>query len=188
MAWKYDHMWPKNTTTCSCFFLRLSSILSNGEKERASMVSVFSRNEESASSRRASDAYMTDAGKGRTRSRISGALRPGPIVPGHTIQYAEDQHAWVIDQTLVLCSELEYHCLRVLFERANHCVPFEYFVIGLQGTSLPAAGDQKHARMRIAHLISHLRAKIWAFGLEIVSVMNVGYILLSESEKPETPS
>jgi DNA-binding response OmpR family regulator len=131
---------------------------------------------------------MTNAGKERERSRLSGTLRPGPVVPGHTIQYYEDQHAWVIDQTLVLCSQPEYHCLRVLFERANHCVPFEHFVHSLQETTLPAADEQKQARMRIAHLISRLRAKIWAFGLEIVSVMNVGYILLSESEKPKAPS
>lgn len=130
---------------------------------------------------------MTDVGKEAERGRISGTVRPGPVVPGHTIQCYEEQHAWVIDQTLILCSESEYHCLRVLLERANHCVPFEHFVLCLQETALPVTGDQKQARMRIAHVISNLRTKIWAFGLEVVSVMNVGYILLSESAEPEAP-
>lgn len=115
-------------------------------------------------------------------------LRPGPVVPGHTIQYAEDQHAWVIDHHLIPCSEPEYLCLKLLLEHANRCVPLEHFLRRLHETALPSPEAQKQAKMRVAHLVSNLRTKIWASGLDIVSVMNVGYILLSELEEPSTPS
>lgn len=108
-------------------------------------------------------------------------------MPGHTVQYYEDQHAWVIDQMLIPCSESEYHCLKLLLEGANRCVPFEHFIRCLQETALPSTDAQKQARMRVSHLVSNLRAKIWASGLDIVSVMNVGYILLSGSEESSAP-
>lgn len=126
---------------------------------------------------------MADFENEKERGQIIGTLRPGPIVPGHTVEYYEDQHAWVIDQTLIPCSEPEYHCLKLLLEQANRCVPFEHFIRSLQETALLATDAQKQARMRVAHLISNLRTKIWASGLDIVSVMNVGYILLSGSEE-----
>ncbi len=127
---------------------------------------------------------MTDSGKGIERRRITSTLRPGPLVPGHLIQCYEDQHAWVIDQTLIPCSESEYVCLQLLLEQANRCVPFEHFILRLQETAFTSSDAQKPARMRVAHLISSLRTKIWASNLDIVSVMNVGYILLSGSEEP----
>lgn len=139
-------------------------------------------------SRKARATGMTEIGKEMVRGRRSGTSCPGPVLAGHTTRCYEDQRAWIIDETLILCSESEYHCLRVLLEQANHCVPFEHFVLCLQETALPFTGDQKHAKMRIAHLISTLRPKIWASGLEIVSVMNVGYILLAGSEESGTPS
>jgi DNA-binding response OmpR family regulator len=121
---------------------------------------------------------MASAEKETEQSRITSIVRPGPVVPGHTIQYYEDQHAWIIDQMLIPCSASEYLCLKLLLEQANRCVPFALFLRSLQETISSEA--QKPTRMRIAHVVSSLRAKIWASGLDIVSVMNVGYILLSE--------
>ncbi|HEU5375096.1 MAG TPA: hypothetical protein VFV38_06645 [Ktedonobacteraceae bacterium] len=49
------------------------------------------------------------------------------------------------------------------------------------------AAQHKQARIRLMHLMSHLRSQVWVFGLDIVAVMNVGYLLLSSSE-PEPAS
>lgn len=127
---------------------------------------------------------MADVGKEQERGQRTRMLRPGPTVPGHTIQADEEHHTWVIDQILIPCSEPEYRCLKLLLEQADRCVPFAHFLRSLQETALPSSEGQKQARMRIAHLVSNLRTKIWATGLDIASVMNVGYLLLSTVEKP----
>ncbi len=116
------------------------------------------------------------------RTRKPGTVCPGPVLPGHQIQYDDEQLVWVIDQTLLPCSEPAYQCLKVLLEHANRCVPFEQLQRCLQEQPLPSTDGQKRARMRVAHLISNLRPKIWAVGLDVVSVMDVGYILLAGSE------
>jgi DNA-binding response OmpR family regulator len=183
VARKRDHMWPENATTCSAFFASLSSILFDRERGRAQRSKILSKRGSNKSNRKASEKRMADVGKEKERGQITSTLRSGPIVPGHTIQYYEDQHAWVIDHTLIPCSEPEYHCLKLLLEQANRCVPFEHFIRSLQETALPSTDAQKQAKMRVAHLVSNLRTKIWASGLDIVSVMNVGYILLSRLEE-----
>jgi len=129
---------------------------------------------------------MANVGEERPDGQSTSKICPGPVVPGHTLQYYEDQHAWVIDQVLLPCSAPEYHCLQLLLERANRCVPFAHFLICLQTTPTTEHANLKQERMRIAHLMSVLRTKIWPFGLDIASVMNIGYILLSEGQ--ETPA
>jgi hypothetical protein len=113
---RMGHMWPKNATTCSAIFTRLSSILSDRERGRAQRSEILSERGSNESNRKASEKRMADFGKEKERGQITSTLRSGPIVPGHTIQYYEDQHAWVIDQTLIPCSESEYYCLKLLLE------------------------------------------------------------------------
>ena len=110
------------------------------------------------------------------------ALHPGPSVPGHTIQYNEQQHTWIIDQTLLPCSPTGYACLRLLLEQAERCVPYAHFIAQFQEAPLAEARAHKQARMKVAHVMSNLRAKLWPLGLDIGSVMGVGYILLREEE------
>jgi DNA-binding response OmpR family regulator len=167
-------MWPKNTTTCSAFC--------SVEQVRAWQSEMLSEIGGNERSRKASAKRMADLGKEKERDQRTSPLRPGPVVPGHTIEYSEHQHAWVIDRILIPCSEPEYRCLKLLLEQANRCVPFEHFILSLEETALPSLEGQKKAKMRVAHLVSSLRTKIWASGFDIVSVMNVGYILLSGSE------
>jgi len=122
-----------------------------------------------------------------TRGREIGALHPGPSVAGHSIQYNKDKHAWIIDQTLVVCSLPEYRCLKLLLEHADRCVPFAHFVNHLQETPISDTALLKQEKLRVAHVMSNLRTKIWALGLDIASVMNVGYILLSDAQKDHEP-
>lgn len=132
---------------------------------------------------------MTTTGK----PMVSGTLQPGPTVSGHMIQSNEQLATWIIDQTLLACSPAGYRCLKLLLEQAERCVPYAHFIAQVQEASLAEARMQKQARMRVAHIMSNLRAKLWPLGLDIGSVMGVGYILLraeeavpslEESEKP----
>ncbi|HEU5377253.1 MAG TPA: helix-turn-helix domain-containing protein [Ktedonobacteraceae bacterium] len=114
--------------------------------------------------------------------RIPGALRPGPRIEGHSIQRDEEQNAYIIDQKLIACTPTEYRVLTLLLEQADHCVLFAQLWEQFQDEPLNDAAQLKQARTRIIHLMSDLRAKIWALGLDIVAVMNYGYILLSRPQ------
>lgn len=119
---------------------------------------------------------MTQPGE---NSRIPGALRPGPRIEGHSIQQDEEQNAYVIDQKLIACTPTEYRVLTLLLEQADRCVLFAQLWEQFQDEPLNDAAQLKQVRTRIIHLMSDLRAKIWALGLDVVAVMNYGYILLS---------
>ncbi|HET8845834.1 MAG TPA: hypothetical protein VFN35_30500 [Ktedonobacteraceae bacterium] len=109
-------------------------------------------------------------------------LRSGPSIPGHNIQYDEQRHVLVIDQVLLSCTLPEYQCLKQLLESVDRCVTFDTFGVCLE----QAPGlDARHERMRLAHIMSALRARLWPLGLDIVSVMNRGYILLSQPDLQE---
>ena len=119
------------------------------------------------------------------RNQKSSMPRSGPDVPGHSIQYDEEQHTWIIDQMLLPCTPAEYHCLELLFEHANACVPFASFL--KNPTIFPTASadvkDAKQERLRVAYMMSKLRTRVWTFGFDIASVWNIGYILLSEAQE-----
>lgn len=121
---------------------------------------------------------MTTTGK----PMVSGTLQPGPTVPGHTIQSNEQLATWIIDQTLLACSPTGYRCLKLLLEQAERCVPYAHFIAQVQEAPLVETRVQKQTRMRVAHIMSNLRAKLWPLGLDIGSVMGVGYILLRAEE------
>ncbi len=123
----------------------------------------------------------------KPREKRLGPLCDGPPIPGHRLQYDEAQHIWVIDQVLLCCSASEYQCLSILFACVNRCVPFAQLLASLQEMPGALSADSKQERMRIAHLMSTLRPKIWAFGMDIVSVMKVGYLLLSETQESGLP-
>src|SRR5581483_11747331 len=73
--------------------------------------------------------------------------------------------------------------LTLLLEHADRCVPFAQLWAQFQEEPLNDAAQRKLARSRIIHVISDVRAKIWASGLDIVAVMNYGYILLSHLQE-----
>jgi DNA-binding response OmpR family regulator len=121
---------------------------------------------------------MTPMHEEEQHHRTTSTLQPGPVLAGHIIQSSEERHLWIIDQILIPCSAPEYRCLKLLLEQESRCVPYLDLLVCLQKDT---SGKQiTHAeRMRLAHLLSLLRAKIWALGLDIVSVRNIGYILLA---------
>lgn len=124
---------------------------------------------------------MTQPGEEQTG--VPGALCQGPRIEGHHIQRDEEQHAYVIDQKLITCTPTEYRVLTLLLEQADRCVPFARLWAQCQDGPLIDAAQIKQARIRIIHLMSDLRIKIWVLGLDIVSVMNYGYILLSQTQE-----
>ncbi|HEU5376894.1 MAG TPA: hypothetical protein VFV38_15770 [Ktedonobacteraceae bacterium] len=119
---------------------------------------------------------------GEENVRAPGGLLPGPRIEGHSIQRDEEQKIYVIDQKLITCTPIEYRVLTLLLEQADRCVPFALLWTAFQDESLTDATQIKQARIRLIHLMSHLRAKIWALGLDIVAVMNTGYLLLSQPQ------
>lgn len=128
---------------------------------------------------------MTTFREENQRDRNSSMPGCQPALPGHSIQSYEEQHTWIIDQVLLPCTLAEYHCLELLFEHANACVPFVSFLSHpkIFPTANADAKDAKQERLRVAYLMSKLRTKVWAFGFDIASVWNIGYMLLSESQK-----
>jgi DNA-binding winged helix-turn-helix (wHTH) protein len=122
---------------------------------------------------------MTQPGEKTQETRSAGGLLPGPRVEGYSIQRDEGQHAFLINQTLVHCTPTEYHILELLLEQADRCVSYAQLSAHVQGEPVTDPAHLTHTRTRIIHLMSDLRAKIWALGLDIAAVMNTGYILLS---------
>ena len=131
---------------------------------------------------------MTQPGGETQSARIPGGLLPGPHVEGHSIQRDEEKYAFLIDQKLITCTPTEYRVLALLLEQAGRCVPYAQLGAQFQDEPLTDAAHLKQARIRIIHLMSDLRAKIWALGLDIVAVMNTGYILLSSRTHELTTS
>lgn len=117
---------------------------------------------------------------GKSAGRQCMRLHSGPAVPGHIVQQDEQQCTWVIDRYVVACTPPEYACLKLLLEQVDRGVSFAQLA-----TVLPehlSFADEKQTRMRLAHLMSKLRNKIWPLGLDIVSLRGQGYSLLSGSQ------
>ena len=112
---------------------------------------------------------------------VSGTLRAGPPVSGHTIQRDEDHHTFILDHRCIPCTPAQYRVLVLLLEHVGECVSYARLIEQAQG--YPAATSEtvhtKQARIRLMHLVSDVRTKLWSLGLDIVAVMGTGYILLS---------
>ena len=131
---------------------------------------------------------MPISGEERARELLTHhTLRPGPSIVGHTIQQYEEQHTWIIDQTLILCTPPEYFCLKALLEQADRCVPFAQLAACLPEIFSSEDAEHKTATARMRHLMSSLRGKIWSLGMDIVSLRSVGYILLSNAQEASLP-
>lgn len=107
------------------------------------------------------------------------ALIPGPPVAGHTIQRNEAQHVYVLDDRLIRCSPSEYRILTELLEQVDRYVPYARLI----EEPLANAMQRRKARTRMMHVMSKLRSKVWASGLDIVAVVNYGYILVSQVQE-----
>ena len=108
-------------------------------------------------------------------------LHSGPAVPGHIVQQDDQQSTWVIDRYLIVCTPPEYACLKLLLEHVDRGLSFAQLAASLPDDA--SSGDEKQTRMRLAHLMSRLRNKIWPLGLDIVSLRGQGYSLLSGAQE-----
>ena len=115
-------------------------------------------------------------------------MLPGPEVAGHRIQRDEQGAAFLIDQNMVYCSRIEYKLLLLLLENADRHVRYAQLVRCMDDLLSTDPRMLKQARNRLMHHMSELRNKIWAAGLDIASVMTIGYILLSTHEEDERES
>lgn len=120
-------------------------------------------------------------------SENPGELLPGPQIAGYSVQRDEAQHTFVINRKLVACTPAQYRVLALLLEQADRCVPYAHLIAQLQDGPSADATQIKQVRNRLMHLMSDLRTKIWALGLDIVAVMNTGYMLLSQPPQPVVP-
>jgi DNA-binding response OmpR family regulator len=121
-------------------------------------------------------AYMTTKS---SATYASSELQPLPPVAGHSVQQDESQHTFLIDQKIIACTPVEYRLLALLLSQADRCVSYAQLIAQFQEGPLTDARMFKQARIKVIHLISDLRSKLWSLGLDVVCVMNVGYILLS---------
>ncbi len=119
---------------------------------------------------------MTDGTQGPRHSQPASRFCAGPVIPGHQVQADDLHHVWIIDQVLVPCSVAEYRCLKLLLESVDRCVPLAALAACFADM---ATLDPKQERLRLVHLMSALRARLWPLGFDLGSVMAIGYILLS---------
>lgn len=106
------------------------------------------------------------------------ALLDGPPLPGYRIQHNSRAGTFLIDQTLLPCTPIQYRLLLCLLERAERCVFYAHLMARMDGGPPTDAAGFRLAKDRLMHQISSLRAKLWAHGLDIACVMGVGYLLL----------
>lgn len=115
-----------------------------------------------------------------------GTLLPGPHVDGYAVQRDEQHHAFVVNHTLISCTPAEYRVLALLLDHVNRSVPYALLLACVQSVPPTEAALFKQAHMRLIHLISDVRSKIWPLDWEIVAIMHTGYILLSLPEEQTT--
>lgn len=128
---------------------------------------------------------MPSAEQADQQRRQAGGVCSGPQIPGHRLQFEERTHSWVIDGLRIACPPAASACLTLLLEQAGQCVPFARLMEPFaEGTSVNPALYQ--TRIKLRRLISDLRAKLWPLGMDIVSVMGVGYLLRCLTEEEET--
>lgn len=127
---------------------------------------------------------MTQAGKQIPQTHSTGGLPTELHLAGHQIQHNKELHRIVIDQIIVACTPTEYRVLALLLEHAEHCVPYARLCALLPATEeeqLLETCDRQN-RIRLAHFMSNLRAKLWPLGLDIAAVINTGYLLVSQEQ------
>ena len=102
-----------------------------------------------------------------------------PHLQSHRIQYSDELHLLIIDETAIPCTPTEYHLLQALLQRAGQSVPLHLLLCRPENQAL---GWQ--SRRTLTQHISRLRARLWPFGLDILCLTGYGYLLLARSHEP----
>jgi DNA-binding response OmpR family regulator len=108
-------------------------------------------------------------------------LVQGPSLPGHAVQWDERYGVLYIDQTLIPCTPTEFRVLKLLLLQNERRVSSQELIAQFDEQTLEDAVLARAARSKLARLMSSLRAKIWTCGLDIVSLMGYGYMLVNHN-------
>ncbi len=104
-----------------------------------------------------------------------------PHLQGHRIQYSDELHLLIIDETVIPCTPTEYSILQTLLQHAGESVSINRLL------GRPAKQTiEWHTRRNLTQHISRLRARLWPFGLDILCLTGYGYLLLPRSHEEAT--
>lgn len=107
-------------------------------------------------------------------------LVAGPDLAGHQVQWDKQYGVLYIDQTLISCTPTEFRLLKLLLEQHEQCVPTALLIRQFGDAALPDAALARETKSKLYRLMTSIRAKIWTCGLDVVSVMGRGYMLISD--------
>jgi DNA-binding response OmpR family regulator len=99
-------------------------------------------------------------------------LVEGPEIPGHIVQHSDTYHLLIVDGVVLNCTPTEYILLMHLLQQRPHYVSFE----ALEQAAFAHSPTPNPHRALTRH-ISHLRTKVWPFGLDILCLIDYGYTL-----------
>ncbi|MGH2479687.1 MAG: hypothetical protein ACRDHW_08545 [Ktedonobacteraceae bacterium] len=106
-------------------------------------------------------------------------LIPGPALAGHQVQWDEQLCILYIDQVLIFCTLTEFRLVKLLLERSGQRVSTRDLIAQFGDTSTAHAALTHAARTKLARQMCRIRAKFWPCGLEVVSLMGYGYMLIN---------
>jgi DNA-binding response OmpR family regulator len=99
-------------------------------------------------------------------------LVEGPEIPGHIVQHSDTYHLLILDEVVLSCTPTEYILLMRLLQQSPQYVSFE----ALEQAAFAHSRTPDPHRSLTRH-ISHLRTKVWPFGLDILCLIDYGYTL-----------
>ena len=99
-------------------------------------------------------------------------LKEGPSLDGHVVQHSDTYRLLVIDGAIMHCTPSEYALLMRLLQQHERHLPFE-----LLEPCLCLRSPSGNPRSALIRHMRRLRAKLWPYGLDILSITSYGYML-----------
>jgi DNA-binding response OmpR family regulator len=93
---------------------------------------------------------------------------------GRQVLYDDGQHLVILDGTILAFTPVEYTLLLRLLKRAGEPVSFQR-LLGVSAQQPLARSMRRSLKQRM----SHLRPRLWPFGLDILCLHEYGYLLLA---------
>ncbi|HJT57581.1 MAG TPA: winged helix-turn-helix domain-containing protein [Ktedonobacteraceae bacterium] len=93
-------------------------------------------------------------------------------IPGHRVQHSDAFHLLIVDGVVLNCTPTEYSLLLHLLQQHPHHVSFETLE-----NAIWAHSPTTHPHRALTRHISHLRTKLWPLGLDILCLIDYGYLL-----------
>lgn len=99
---------------------------------------------------------------------------PGPHIEGHSIAHCDATCTIIVDNILLNFSSTDYRITLLLLqamEQKRELAPFAELYQCLDSR-------QGNLRRRLYQHIYEIKPKVWQFGLDIISMREVGYVLV----------